>query len=113
MSNQAVLDSDRRVMVIVLAGYTMRDGIIYSDGGADCFQAPEHRGGAVLEDITPAENAKYDAAQEAHRQDRAAWRVEVDAGTSTVEDEPAPPVLYFSEARNVVVTKPKITEAIG
>jgi len=111
MSNQAALDTDRKVLVIVPPGYTMRDGIIYSDGGADCLQAPEHRGGSKLVEISRAENAKYVQAHFAHQEARALWRADLDAGNAAAKDEPAPPVRYLSEAGNIVQTRPKITRA--
>lgn len=127
MSYQAALDSDRRIIIIVQQGCTLRaDGRILNKLGADCFQAPEHRAVDKLAPISAAENAKHAAARAPHfasldarGQVRAAMQQEalaakgdaLNEADEAVIDAALPaivpdPVRYLSHAGTVVKTKP-------
>ena len=88
--NNAVIDNDRKIKVIIPPGYTLRgDGVVLSDGGKDCLQNPAHRGGTELAPITAAEAQKFQ-----------------DANIAAAEARQPKPTRYLSRTGTVVKTKP-------
>ena len=90
--NNAVIDNDRKIKVIIPPGYTLRDdGIVLSEGGKDCLQNPDHRGGTELAPITAAEAQKFQ-----------------DANIAAAEARQPKPTRYLSKAGKVTKTKPAV-----